>query len=56
MKKQYKKENKMEYKKVLKAIEEIEIKLKKQGMIQDERLINHLDNLNQIAFELKKGK
>ena len=44
----------MELKKVLQAIEEIEIKLKKQGIIQDERLLNHLDNLNQIAFELTK--
>lgn len=44
----------MELKKVLQAIKEIEIKLKKQGMIQDERLLNHLDNLNQIVFELTK--
>lgn len=46
----------MELKKVLKTIEEIEIKLEKQGMIQDERLLNHLDNLNQICFELIKKK
>tara|TARA_R100001082_G_scaffold111226_1_gene94260 strand:+ start:3847 stop:4005 length:159 start_codon:yes stop_codon:yes gene_type:complete len=45
---------KMELKKVLKTIEKIEIKLKNQGMVQDERLLNHLDNLNQIAFELIK--
>ena len=44
----------MELKKVLQAIKEIEIKLKKHGMIQDERLLNHLDNLNQIVFELTK--
>ncbi len=44
----------MELKKVLKTIEEIEIKLKKQGMVQDQRLLNHLDNLQQIAFELTK--
>lgn len=42
----------MKLKKVLETIEEIEIKLKNQGMVQDERLLNHLDNLNQIAREL----
>lgn len=46
----------MELKKVLKAIEEIEQKLKNQKMIQDERILNHLDNLNQLAFELIKSK
>ena len=46
----------MELKKVLKAIEEIEKKLKNQKNIQDERLLNHLDNLNQLAFELIKNK
>ncbi len=46
----------MELKKVLKAIEEIEQKLKKNKMIQDERILNHLDNLNQLAFELIKSK
>ena len=44
----------MELEQVLQAIKEIEIKLKKQGIIQDERLLNHLDNLNNIAFELTK--
>jgi len=29
-------------------IEEVELKLKKQGMITDERLQSHLDNLNQL--------
>ena len=50
----------MELKKLLKTIEEIEIKLKNQGMIQDERLANQLDNLNQVASRLikkeQKGK
>ncbi len=47
----------MELKKVLKAIEEIEKKLNEQGIIKDARLESHLDNLNQVAFELiKKGK
>ncbi len=44
----------MELKKVLKTIEEIEKKLNEQGMVADARLENHLDNLNQIAFELIK--
>ena len=38
-------------------IEEVELKLKKQGMITDERLQSHLDNLNQLhiskVLELK---
>ena len=37
-----------------KTIEEIEKKLNEQGMVADARLENHLDNLNQIAFELIK--
>lgn len=44
----------MELKQVLKTIKEIEIKLQKQGIIQDERLLNHLENLKQIALELKE--
>jgi hypothetical protein len=44
----------MELKKLLKTIEEIEIKLKNQGMIQDERILNQLDNLNQVAYEIIK--
>tara|TARA_R100001443_G_C3282015_1_gene160639 strand:+ start:303 stop:473 length:171 start_codon:yes stop_codon:yes gene_type:complete len=44
----------MDLEKVLQTIEEIKIKLKKQGFIQNERLVNHLENLNNIAFELKK--
>ena len=44
----------MNLKKVLEAIEEIKIKLKNQGMVQDARLLNHLENLNKIAFELIK--
>ena len=44
----------MELKKVLKAIEEIENKLNNQGIIKDARLESHLDELNQIAFELIK--
>ena len=46
---------KMELKQVLKTIKEIEIKLKNQGMIKDERLLNHLENLNQIALELNNN-
>ena len=45
----------MELKQVLKTIKEIEIKLKNQGMIKDERLLNHLENLNQIALELNNN-
>jgi hypothetical protein len=47
----------MSLKKVLEAIEETESKLKKQEPILDERLLNHLDNLQQLAIELtlKKG-
>ena len=44
----------MELKKVVKAIEEIENKLNNQGIIKDARLESHLDELNQIAFELIK--
>jgi len=44
----------MELKKVLQAIEEIKNKLNEQGMVTDARLENHLDNLNQVAFELIK--
>ena len=47
----------MSLEKVLEAIKEIESKLKKQEPILDERLLNHLDNLQQLAVELtlKKG-
>tara|TARA_R100000458_G_C8258457_1_gene234232 strand:+ start:1172 stop:1315 length:144 start_codon:yes stop_codon:yes gene_type:complete len=44
----------MELKKVLQAIKEIEKKLNDQGMIKDARLEGHLDNLNQVLFELIK--
>lgn len=44
----------MELKKVLKTIEEVEKKLNEQGIIKDARLEGHLDNLNQVLFELIK--
>jgi hypothetical protein len=54
------KENKMSeptIKEIESMIEEVELKLKKQGMITDERLQSHLDNLNQLhiskVLELK---
>lgn len=50
----YKGNKAMELKKVLQAIEEIKNKLNEQGMVTDARLENHLDNLNQVAFELIK--
>lgn len=47
----------MKLKIVLKTINEIEKKIKNQNNITDARLEQHLDNLNQIAFQLiKKGK
>ena len=45
---------KMDLKTVLETIKKIESKLKKQGIITDARLENHLDNLQQVAFELIK--
>jgi len=42
----------MELKKVLEVIEIIKKKLENQKNIQDERLLNHLANLNQLAIEL----
>ena len=44
----------MNINKVKKAIDEIKIRLEKQEHIKDERLENHLDNLEQLLFELIK--
>jgi non-ribosomal peptide synthetase component E (peptide arylation enzyme) len=38
----------MELKKIEEAIEHLENKLKKQGIVQNERDLNHLDNLQQL--------
>jgi len=47
----------MNLKIVLKTINEIEKKIINQNNITDARLEQHLDNLNQIVFELiKKNK
>ena len=47
----------MNLKKVLKTINELEKKIKNQNNITNARTEQHLDNLNQLVFELiKKNK
>lgn len=45
----------MDIKEIEKAIKHLENKINKQGMIQNERDLNHLDNLQQLYIsELNK--
>jgi len=45
----------MDIKKVKEAIKIFEGKIKNQGIIQNERDINHLNNLKSILKELNEG-
>jgi hypothetical protein len=45
----------MDIKKVKEAIKFLECKIKNQGIIQNERDINHLNNLKSILKELNEG-